>query len=118
MNLRTGLARLGGVVALAALMLSLGLASVPAAHAQLNLQMTVYGPAENADTVGRDLGRWRGLQGRRDPARKRASSTGYLWATTIAEGECGAGDGSVLTFTINGEAAAEEGLLAGRYLAR
>ena len=49
MILSKGLTRLGGVVAIAALMLGLGLASVPTAHAQ-NVAMTLYGPAESADS--------------------------------------------------------------------
>ena len=103
MILSKGLTRLGGVVALAALMLSLGLASVPAAHAQ-NVAMTLYGPADSADSeivVFVD-----GVECA--TASVQASGDGFLWLATVGGDDgCEASDGSEVSFTVDGQAANE-----------
>ncbi|MYH49823.1 MAG: hypothetical protein F4151_09935 [Gammaproteobacteria bacterium] len=103
MILSKGLTRLGGVVAIAALMLGLGLASVPAAHAQ-NVQMTLYGPAESADSQivvfvdGAEC----------TTASVSASGDGFLWLAYVGgEGGCEASAGSEISFTVDGAAANE-----------
>ena len=103
MILSKGLTRLGGVVALAALMLGLGLASAPAAHAQ-NVAMTLYGPAESADSeivISVD-----GVEC--TTASVQANGDGYLWLATVGGDDgCEASDGSEVSFTVNGYAANE-----------
>ena len=103
MILSKGLTRLGGVVALAALMLGLGLASVPAAHAQ-NVAMTLYGPADSADSqivVFVD-----GVEC--TTASVQASGDGFLWLATVGGDDgCEASDGSEVSFTVDGQAANE-----------
>ena len=83
MILRKGVTRLGGVFALAALMLSLGLASVTSALAQA--PMTLYGPAASADSaivVSVD-----GVECTTAAVSETSdSATGYLWSTTIGDG--------------------------------
>ena len=103
MILSKGLTRLGGVVAIAALMLGLGLASVPTAHAQ-SVQMTLYGPAESADSQivvfvdGAEC----------TTAEVSASGDGFLWLAYVGgEGGCEASAGSEITFTVDGNAANE-----------
>ena len=103
MILSKGLTRLGGVVAIAALMLGLGLASVPTAHAQ-SVQMTLYGPAESADSQivvfvdGAEC----------TTATVSASGDGFLWLAYVGgEGGCEASAGSEISFTVDGNAANE-----------
>ena len=103
MILSKGLTRLGGVVAIAALMLGLGLASVPTAHAQ-NVAMTLYGPAESADTqvvVSVDGAEC-------TTASVSESGDGFLWLATVGGDDgCEASPGSEITFTVDGNAANE-----------
>ena len=104
MILSKGLTRLGGVVALAALLLGLGLASVPSAHAQA--PMTLYGPAESAESVigvlvdGAEC-KTAAVEATSD------SATGYLWQATIGDDECEVSAGSEVSFTVDGNAATE-----------
>ena len=104
MILSKGLTRLGGVVALAALMLGLGLASAPAAHAQA--PVVLWGEAPAADSV---IAAWvdgaecETAAGEADAS----SSTGYTWFVQIDDGECDASAGSEIGFSVDGTAANE-----------
>ena len=104
MILSKGLTRLGGVVALAALLLGLGLASAPSAHAQA--PVVLYGEAAAADTA---VAVW--VDGAECKAAavgaEATSSTGYLWYVQINDGECEASAGSEIGFSVDGNAANE-----------
>ena len=99
MILSKGLTRLGGVVALAALLLGAGLASAPAAHAQA--PSILWGPAPAADSV---------IVASVDGVvceTAAVDAATLVWAVQIDDGECGAASGSEITFTVDGNAANE-----------
>jgi hypothetical protein len=104
MILSKNLTRLGGVVAVAALLLSAGFAFTSTARAQA--PMLLYGPAESLDSVIGVL-----VDGTHckdaDVGEESSSSTGFLWVAQIDDGECGASAGSVITFTLDGAATNE-----------
>ena len=106
MILSKGLVRLGGVVALAALLLSAGIASAPAAHAQ-GAPEILYGPAASADSVVAAL-----VNGEECKSTTAVATDGYDsgfgWTIQIDPDECEASAGDVITFTVDGEAANEE----------
>ena len=99
MILSKGLTRLGGVVALAALLLSAGLASAPSAHAQA--PAILWGPAPAADSV--IVVSVDGLVC--ETAAVDAAT--LVWAVQIDDGECDAASGSEITFTVDDNAANE-----------
>ncbi len=99
MILSKGLTRLGGVVALAALLLSAGLASAPSAHAQA--PTLLWGPAPAADSV--IVASVDGVVC--ETAAVDAATS--VWFVQIDDGECGAAAGSEITFTVDGNAANE-----------
>ena len=104
MILSKGLTRLGGVVALAALLLGLGLASTPAAHAQA--PVVLWGEAAAADSavaVSVDGTECKAATVEADSS----SSTGYVWFVQINDGECDASGGSEISFAVDGTAANE-----------
>ena len=104
MILSKGLTRLGGVVAIAALLLGLGLASAPAAHAQA--PVSLWGEAPAADSVivaWVDGGECETAAVEADAS----SSTGYFWAVQIDDGECEASAGSEIGFSVDGNVANE-----------
>ena len=104
MILSKGLTRLGGVVAIAALMLGLGLASAPAAHAQA--PVVLWGEAPAADSA---IAAWvDGAECETATVEADASSsTGYTWFVQIDDGECDASAGSEIGFSVDGNAANE-----------
>ena len=104
MILSKGLTRLGGVVALAALLLGLGLASAPAAHAQA--PTILWGEAPAGDSV---IAAWvDGVECETATvAADEGSSTGYSWSVQIDDGECDASAGSEIAFSVDGEVANE-----------
>ena len=104
MILSKGLTRLGGVVALAALLLGLGLASGPAAHAQA--PVVLWGEAPAADSA---IAAWVDGAECKDATVEAdaSSSTGYTWFVQINDGECDASAGSEIGFSVDGTAANE-----------
>ncbi len=103
MILSKGLTRLGGVVALAALLLSAGFAFASTAHAQA--PMLVYGPAASGAVIVVSVDG--AVCETATVGAEAASSTGYLFVAQIDDGECGASSGSAITFTVDGAAANE-----------
>ena len=106
MILSKGLTRLGGVVALAALLLAAGLASAPSAHAQapvpvLPVPTWLWGPAAAADSVIVASVDGVGCK------TAEVDAATLVWAVQIDDGECGAASGSEITFTVGGVAANE-----------
>ena len=99
MILSKGLTRLGGVVALAALLLAAGLASAPSAHAQA--PTILWGPAAAADSVIVASVDGVGCK------TAEVDAATLVWAVQIDDGECGAASGSEITFTVDGNAANE-----------
>ena len=103
MILSKGLARLGGVIAVAALLLSAGLVSMPSAHAQAAPEI-MYGPAASADSV---------IMASVDGVECKAATndatdayeSGFGWLLQLDPDECGASLGSEVSFTVDGEAA-------------
>jgi hypothetical protein len=104
MVLSKALARLGGAFAIAALLLSVGLAFGQSAHAQA--PMLLYGPAATASTAVVVL-----VDGSvcetAAVAAESSSSTGFLWVAQIDDGECSASTGSAISFSLDGVAASE-----------
>ena len=102
MILSKGLTRLGGVVAIAALLLGLGLASAPSAHAQA--PVSLWGEAPAGDSA---IAAWVNGTECKDATVEAdaSSSTGYFWAVQIDDGECEASAGSEITFSVDGNAA-------------
>ena len=102
MILSKGLTRLGGVVAIAALLLGLGLASAPSAHAQA--PVSLWGEAPAGDSA---IAAWVDGTECKDATVEAdaSSSTGYFWAVQIDDGECEASAGSEITFSVDGNAA-------------
>ena len=104
MILSKGPTRLGGVVAIAALMLGLGLASAPAAHAQAPVVLWGEAPAaDSAIAVSVDGAECENAAVEADAS----SSTGYTWFVQIDDGECDASAGSEIGFSVDGTAANE-----------
>jgi hypothetical protein len=103
MIISKGLTRLGGVVALAALLLSAGFAFASTAHAQA--PMLVYGPAASGAVIVVSVDG--AVCETATVGAEAASSTGYLFVAQIDDGECGASSGSAITFTVDGAAANE-----------
>jgi hypothetical protein len=104
MILNKSLARFGGAVALAALLLGAGLGFASTAHADMS--MLLYGPAERPDSeilvfVDGDECETADV----DP--EESSATGFLWDVEIEAGECGADTGSLISFTLDGQLANE-----------
>ena len=104
MILSKGLTRLGGVVALAALLLGLGLASAPAAHAQA--PVVLWGEAPAGDSA---IAAWVDGTECKDATVEAdaSSSTGYVWSVQINDGECEASSGSEIGFSVDGNVANE-----------
>ena len=104
MILSKGLTRLGGVVALAALLLGLGLASAPAAYAQAPVILWGEAPAaDSAIAASVDGAECKAATVEADAS----SSTGYTWFVQINDGECDASAGSEISFSVDGNAANE-----------
>ncbi len=106
MILSKGLTRLGGVVALAALLLAAGLASAPSAHAQapvpvLPVPTMLWGPAAAADSV--IVASVDGVVCKT----AEVDAATLVWAVRIDDGECGVASGSEITFTVNDHTANE-----------
>ena len=106
MILSKGLTRLGGVVALAALLLAAGLASAPSAHAQapvpvLPVPTWLWGPAAAADSV--IVASVDGVVCKT----AEVDAATLVWAVRIDDGECGVASGSEITFTVNDHTANE-----------
>ncbi len=82
----------------------LALGAVQPALSQAPVPMTLYGPADAADSVVRIL-----VDGISCTTADVApdGSGGYLWQATIHAGECGARGGALITFTLDGRAASE-----------
>ena len=104
MILSKGVTRLGGVVAMAALLLGLGLASAPTAHAQA--PVILWGEAPAGDSA---IAAWVDGTECKDATVEAdaTSSTGYSWAVQIDDGECEASAGSEIGFSVNGNVANE-----------
>ena len=105
MIISKGFARLSGAVAVAALLLSSGFAfASTTAHAQA--PMLVYGPApaEGSAIVVLVDG---AVCETASVGMEASSSTGYLWVAQIDDGECGAGAGAAISFTLDGAAASQ-----------
>ena len=95
------LARLGGVVVLAALLLGAGFAFASTAHSQ-EAKLHVFGPAVDAEAkIGVLVD---GVACKNAEVNVESKSpTGYLWSAEIKEGECGASIDSLISFTLGGE---------------
>ena len=104
MILSKGLTRLGGVVAVAALLLGLGLASAPAAYAQAPVVLWGDAPSgETAISVSVD-----GTECKAATVDASSESeTGYIWSVQVNDGECDASAGSEISFSVDGNAANE-----------
>jgi hypothetical protein len=104
MGLNKSLARLGGIIAFAALLLGAGLAFAPTVQAQSH--MLVYGPAPDADSEVVVF--VEGIECKTaEVDAEGTSATGYLWGAEIDEGECGAQTDSLISFTLDGQLANE-----------
>ncbi len=105
MILSKGLTRLGGVVAVAALLLSAGFAfASTTAHAQA--PMLLYGPAASGSLVVQVWVNGSFCETASVDA-EASSSTGYLWFAQIDDGECGASSGAAIAFMVDGATATE-----------